>query len=40
MHGENYEKNIVRDKITSAFVWAFWISIILSWIVSCAEKAL
>jgi len=40
MHGENYEKNSVKDKITSAFIWAFWISIFLSWIISCSEKAL
>ena len=40
MHGENYEKNIVKDKIESAFVWAFWISIILSWVISCTDKLL
>ena len=39
-NAETYEKETLKDKIVSAFVWAFWISIILSWIVSCTDKIL
>jgi len=39
-NAETYEKESIKDKIVSAFVWAFWISIILTWIISCTSKIL